>query len=324
MAEPGSLKIVCRMDLGFAELSAVFRNVPGPSLVEATSFGDLEREIPDAQGLIIYNNRYTAEVAALIRRRGRALRWIQFATAGLDNAHKFGVPDGCVVCNAADVWAPTVAEHAMALLLGLVRQVHLFERRRQGGEGSREALAGGLVSLQDFTIAVVGVGSIGREFACRAKSFGCRLIGVTRTPREVDGFDECLPLDRLHVALAQADAVVLSIALTPETRHLVGCNAFAAMKESAILINVSRGDVVDEAALIEALQDGRLAGAGLDVFSVEPLPSESPLRRLPNVILSPHVAGFGAAKTVERLVDLCHDNIARFVDGRPLRNVVEI
>lgn len=324
MVGPGSLKIVCRMTLGFAELSAAVRNAPGPSLVEATSFGDLEREIPDAQGLIIYNNSYTAEAAALIRRQGRALRWIQFASAGLDNAHRFGVPDGCLVCNAGDVWAPTVAEHAMALLLGLVRQVHLVERKRQGGEGFREALVGELVSLQDLTIAIVGVGSIGREFACRAKPFGCRLLGVTRNPRPVDGIDECLPLDRLHVALAQADAVVLSVALTPETRCLIGRNALAAMKASAILINVSRGDVVDEAALVEVLQDGRLAGAGLDVFSVEPLPSNSPLRQLPNVILSPHVAGFGAAKTVERLVDLCRDNIARFVGGRPLRNLVEV
>ena len=318
------MKVVCRMDLGFAELAAAHRNAPDITMVETKSFADLEREIPDAQGLIIYNNRYTAEVAALVERQGQALRWLQFATAGLDNAHKFGVPDHCVVCNAGDVWAPTVAEHAMALLLGLVRQVHLFERRRQGDEGLRETLVGGLVSLQDFTIAVVGVGSIGREFASRAKPFGCRLLGVTRNPRQVEGIDECLPLDRLHGALAQADAVVLSVALTPETRYLVGRDALAAMKASALLINVSRGDVVDEAALVRALQEGEIAGAGLDVFSVEPLPSESPLRHLPNVILSPHVAGFGAAKTVERLVELCRDNIARLADGRPLRNVVEL
>ena len=316
------IKFVCHVTAGFPALSAACAGMPGFSLAETKTLTELERELADADGLIVFNGDYTAEVAALAARQ--RLKWIQFATAGVDNAEKFGVPEGCLLCNAGDVWAPTVAEHALALLLGLVRQIHLLERTRLGEDWSRGALVPAMGSLQGRTLALVGVGNIGREIAVRARAFGARIVGVMRQPRSVEGIDEAVPFERLFEVLAAADAVVLSLALTPQTHHLIGCNALAAMNPSAFLINVARGGIVDEAALIEALGKGRIAGAGLDVFASEPLPLDSPLRRLPNVILSPHVAGFGNDGAEERLVDLCRDNIRRFMAGEALRNRIAL
>ena len=316
------IKIVCHVTAGFPALSAACAGMPALSLAETKTLAELERELAGAVGLIVFNGDYTAEVAALAARQ--RLRWIQFATAGVDNAEKFGVPEGCLLCNAGDVWAPTVAEHALALLLGLVRQIHLLERTRLGEDWSRVALVPAMGSLQGRTLALVGVGNIGREIAARARAFGPRIVGVMRQPRSVEGIDEAVSFERLFEALAAADAVVLSLALTAQTHHLIGREALAAMKASAFLVNVARGGIVDETALIEALGDGRIAGAGLDVFASEPLPPDSPLRGLPNVILSPHVAGFGDAGAGERLVDLCRDNIRRFMTGEVLRNRIAL
>lgn len=316
------IKIVCHVTAGFPALSAACAGMPALSLAETKTLAELERELAGADGLIVFNGDYTAEVAALAARQ--RLRWIQFATAGVDNAEKFGVPEGCLLCNAGDVWAPTVAEHALALLLGLVRQIHLLERTRLGEDWSRGALVPAMGSLQGRTLALVGVGNIGREIAARARAFGPRIVGVMRQPRSVEGIDEAVSFERLFEVLAAADAVVLSLALTAQTHHLIGREALAAMKASAFLVNVARGGIVDETALIEALGDGRIAGAGLDVFASEPLPLDSPLRGLPNVILSPHVAGFGDAGAGERLVDLCRDNIRRFMTGEVLRNRIAL
>lgn len=317
-------RVLCRMALGLPELREACAALPDLDLVEAATRAELERALPTADGLILFNSDYDAALASLIGEQGGRLQWLQFATAGVDNAVRFGVPEGCLLCNARNVWAPTVAEHVMALLLGLLRGLPLLERTRESPDWSRASLAESLGTLQGATLAIVGFGTIGQEVARRARAFGCRVVAVMRSPRALDGIDAALPMARLHEALAQADAVVLSIALTPETRHLIDRPALAAMPPSAVLINVARGDVVEEAALVEALEAGRLAGAGLDVFSVEPLPLESPLRRLPNVILSPHLAGFGDPGTVKRLVALCRDNIERFTSGRALRNQIDL
>lgn len=315
-------KIVCHVTAGFPALLTACAGMPGLSLTETKTLAELEREIAGAEGLVVFNGDYTAEVASLAARQRP--RWIQFATAGVDNAEKFGVPEGCLVCTAGDVWAPTVAEHALALLLGLVRQIHLLERTRLAEDWSRDALVPAMGSLQGRTLALVGVGNIGREIAARARAFGPRIVGVMRQPRGIEGIDEAVSFERLFEVLAAADAVLLALALTPETHHLIGREALAAMKASAFLINVARGGIVDEAGLIEALGEGRIAGAGLDVFASEPLAPDSPLRGLPNVILSPHVAGFGDDNAIERLVDLCRDNIRRFMTGEALRNRIAL
>jgi phosphoglycerate dehydrogenase-like enzyme len=180
--------------------------------------------------------------------------------------------------------------------------------------------------LAGQTVGIVGLGSIGRAVARLAKAFDMRVLGVRRSGAplecadyEVDGIFG--PLDLLNV-LAESDYVVLALPLTEETHHLIGELALRAMKPSAYRIHVSRGAVIDEAALVRALKEGEVAGAGLDVFESEPLPPESELWGMDNVIISPHIAG-GTPRYMELAVDLFCENLRRYLAGEPLRNVVD-
>ena len=318
------IKIVALTGFGIPKLAAACRSVPNLSLSVVDTLSDLASEVVDAQGLIVYNGGYSAEVAELLRKEAGALRWIQFATSGTDNAVRHGLPENVIHTNAGDAWAPAVAEHAMALLLGLGRKLPQLERARLARDWSREQLAEGLFFLNGRTLVIVGLGAIGREISSRAQAFGARVIGVSRKSQALSSIDQHLPFDRLADILPAADALILSVALTPETRHMINERSLALMKPSAVLINVSRGAVIDEAALAAALRVKQLGGAALDVFESEPLPLESPLWELDSVILSPHVAGFGHPGAIERVVALCQDNICRFMEGRPLRNVVTV
>jgi phosphoglycerate dehydrogenase-like enzyme len=176
--------------------------------------------------------------------------------------------------------------------------------------------------LEGGTLAIVGYGHIGRELARRARAFGMRIVTVTRSPRADEFVDDALPLDALHTALAQADAIVLAIALTPETTHLMGDAEFARCKPGALLVNVARGPVIDQGALVRALHDGRLGGAGVDVSDPEPLPQDDPLWSAPNVLISPHFAGSGSPRSVERIAEGVAGNLRHLISGEPLEHVV--
>jgi len=169
---------------------------------------------------------------------------------------------------------------------------------------------------------IVGYGHIGRELARRAKAFDMRVVTVSRSPRREDHVDEALPLSALHAALAQADAVVVAIALTPETTHLLGEREFAACKPGALLVNVARGPVLDQPALVRALHSGRIGAAGVDVSDPEPLPADDPLWNAPNALISPHFAGSGSPRSVQRLADGVASNLRRLMAGRELEHVV--
>jgi len=176
--------------------------------------------------------------------------------------------------------------------------------------------------LRDRTLLVLGVGSIGREVARLAGAFGMHTIGIKRTPGEVAHVDEVHPPERLRELLPHADAVVVTLPSTAATRGLVDRETIALLPPHAVLVNVGRGAVVDEEALVEALRVGRLAGAALDVFAEEPLPPESPLWDLPNVFVSPHSASNVAAEN-GRIVDLFQENIRRYLEAQPLLNLLD-
>ena len=312
------VKIVALMSVGFPELAAACQDLHDVRLTGLEAPAELAREVADADGFIVFNGQYSAEVAALLRRDAPRLRWIQFATSGWDNALRHGVPEGVAMTNAGEAWAPAVAEHALALLLGLARDLPRLERARQARDGARHGH--GLVFVKDSTVLILGLGAIGREIAVRVKALGARIIAAARRPQTHPAIDRLVPLSQLDLVLPEADAVILALALAPETHHLINAERLALMKPSAVLINVARGDILDEAALAAALGAKQLAGAGLDVYAREPLPAESPLWDLDNVILSPHVAGFGEPGALTRVVELCRDNITRFAQGAPLRN----
>lgn len=318
------MKVVCRLTAGFPELARACAGLDGAILVAPEDAQDFAREIGDAAALVVHNARYSAEIATIVNGRARRLRWIQLATQGSDALSRHGIPPGAVVTNAADVWTPAVAEHTLALLLGLVRRLPQLERNRARAEWLKEETIASLSCLRGKTLLVLGAGNIGGEVARKAKAFGMRAIGVARTARSKRPFASVVPVERLAEVLPLADALVVALPLTEKTRRLVGARELGLLKPEAVLVNVARGGIVDERALVAALATGRLAGAGLDVFEQEPPPSDHPLWRLPNVILSPHVAGYGDPEVLERLARLVRDNVARYLAGKPLRHRIEL
>jgi phosphoglycerate dehydrogenase-like enzyme len=199
-----------------------------------------------------------------------------------------------------------------------------MERGRAQGRWVQDEIRDSLSCLRTRTLVVLGMGNIGRAAARIAKTFDMRVIGVSRTPRMDARVDRAVGIEQLSDVLREADALLISVPLTPATRHLVGAGVLARLKPSAVLINVARGEVVDEAALVRALADGQLAGAGLDVFAEEPLPPDHPLWRLPNVIVSPHVGGYGDPDLLEGLARHFRANLDRFLADEPLHDRVSM
>jgi phosphoglycerate dehydrogenase-like enzyme len=257
------------------------------------------------------------------------LCWLALPSAGADSALRKGLvrPGGPTVTTASGIHAIQIGEFVFAMLLMWVRQwPAIFEqrRRRQWPDTAHWVELGGR-ELYGSTLLIVGLGAIGRRIAYLGRAFGMRILATRRsaTPGAIDpDVDELAPQSDLHRLLSGADYVVIAVPSTPETHHLIGEAELAAMTPRAFLVNIARGDVIDETALIAALQCGAIGGAGLDVFEREPLPSESPLWTLPNVILSPHLAG-SSDHYSQRLTDLFLDNLARYRAGQPLRNTVD-
>ncbi len=253
------------------------------------------------------------------------LKWGHIPWAGVDSLLDAIRQSPAVITCGKGVFDAPMADHVFALLLALSRHLHHFFRYQIAGIWRREVPDFPLTDLQGKTIGIVGLGSIGREVARRASVFGMRVLAVKRRPaalseEPVDGL--FLGYEGLRLMLPECDVLVITAALTPQTRLLIGRNELASMKRGALLINVARGALIDEQALIEALQSGHLGGAGLDVFEEEPLPPESPLWRLPNVILTPHVGGL-SERTRQRVFERFLDNLRRFLNNEPLVGVVD-
>jgi phosphoglycerate dehydrogenase-like enzyme len=250
------------------------------------------------------------------------LRWVQCMYAGageqVRNA-KLPAEDlaRIVFTSSAGVHGTTLAEFFFMGLLALRKDIRRLERLR--AERSWDHWAMG--ELNGSTLAIIGMGAIGRAMGLLGKAFGMRVLAVTRDGGAREDADASYPIGRLSEAVAQADAVALTLPGTDVTRGLFGRAAIAAMKPTAIFGNVGRGSVVDQDALIEALQRGAIAGAVLDVFTPEPLPDDNPLWTMENVIFSPHTAALSNLENA-RVVELFCDNLGRFAGGQPLRSAV--
>lgn len=253
------------------------------------------------------------------------LRWVQSSAAGAgEPAARAGLQDAdVIVTTAGGVFSDSLAEFVLGAML---HHAKAFDRLRRDREGRRwrEATVG---TLWGKTLCVVGMGSIGRAVADRARPFGMRVTGVKRAVSEEDeawnSADKLYPTEDLHAALAEADYVAVTLPGTPETRRLLDAEAIGKMKREAFFVNVGRGSVVDETALVATLAEGRLSGAALDVFEEEPLPEESPLWRMENVLLSPHATDNVPELNDPRLVDLFCENLRRYLDGEELINVLD-
>ena len=199
----------------------------------------------------------------------------------VDTLHRRGIP----LCNTRGAHAVSIAEYVLGAMLCVSYRLPLFIRNQDKALWQNVY---GIEGLEGKTLCIIGAGSIGSVIGKKAGALGMRVVGLKRSVQPLEGFDQVLPITALYETLEEADFVVLITPLTPETYHLMDSEAFSRMKPSAVFINVSRGDTVDEAALIRALQERTIAGAILDVFHTEPLPKDSPLWTMPNVLVTPH------------------------------------
>jgi len=253
-----------------------------------------------------------------------ALQWYQqFGTGG-----EWLIPfvelrqSDLVITNVSDNHYNGLAEHVLALIFALTRQLHHAVRAQANGTWFNPSWDT-LPELRGRVLLLAGVGSIGQRVAEVAAALGMVIIGLRRDPRKKSAYlDRCVTADQLLAVLPEVDVVANSLPLTPDTKHLFNAAAFSAMKESAIFVNVGRGRTVDEEALIAALQHGELGAAGLDVFDKEPLPQDSPLWDLPNVIITGHYAG-GSNPLTQRFITVFVDNLQLFLSGEPLRNIID-
>lgn len=292
------------------------------------------------------NILYSWQIPAIVPAETPHLQWIQLPSAGADHVRGLPVWNSDITITASKgIHTIPMSEHVFAMLLALVRQIPALVRAeadRVWLHDSRDAhLQFG--ELRGRTMGIIGWGKIGNGVAHMARAFGMRVIGTRWSvlmPREVPSPtnaafadtpwlepvenlpDIVYPPAQLHEVLAQSDVVVVILPLTSETEGLLAEAEFRAMKRGALFLNIGRGAVAQEDALIHALQSGQLGGAGLDVFTQEPLPSSSPLWSMPHVIISPHVGGM-SDRTSERAARFFAVNLSRYLEGQPLLNVVD-
>lgn len=312
------MKLVIASDEGDLYFDELIRSIPGLEVVVAASPAEALPHVADAD---VYYGRPSDELVAAAPN----LKLIQAQSAGVDFLMKMPAlaASDIPLANTRGAHAPSIAEHTFALLLALTRgfpacsgwQRKKYWARSEGYRMPREVMGS--------TMGIFGYGQIGRAIAQRAVGFGMKVIAVDAQPQTGAPYvDEVWPVSRFHDMLAEADAVAIAAPYTRETHHIFDDAAFERMKPSAYLVAVSRGGIIDEDALLRALDAGRLAGAGLDVAEMEPLAEQSALWDHPNVILTPHLAGSSTQKE-RRCVEILRENILRLQRGDELVNLVD-
>ncbi len=299
-------RIKARMEPKFAALRFFSSRDPADALALA----------PEANAMVGYGHHFSEDLL----RRAPKLEWIQSLTTGTDAILKLrSLKPSVIVTSTAGMHAPQMSEMTFLHMLVLARNyVRMLDNQRSGTwERWPQPL------LYRKTVVILGVGAIALGLAKRCRAFEMEVIGVTSTPRALPDFDRVMPRGDLERAAALADFLIALVPLSPQTRHIVNAEVFAAMKPSAFFINLARGGVCDEDALLRALEQKRIAGAGLDVFQNDPLPKDSPLWRAPNLVVTPRLGGISDIYQ-QQLLPYLEANLASFAAGRPgdMLNVV--
>jgi len=315
------LKALLLADFGKPYYPALRKAFPSVDLAEAYDDAETRRHIVDSEIVFGY---LTAEQFD----QNRRLRWIQTLDAGMEglfNRVPQVIDSDVVVTNARGAGAPMIGEHAVALMLALSRQLPRFWKDKQDHRWDQDGALQAVEYLGDKTCGIVGFGKSGRETGWRAKALGMNVIAVDKHPVDGDPIvDEVWPLERLEDLLRQSDYVVVTVPYSPENENLIGEAQLGLMKRTARLVVTSRGRIVEHKSLVKAVKSGAIAGAGLDTVIKEPLPSDNELWELPNVIITPHIAGNAEAKLLdERTVRIFEQNLGRFLAGKQLVNVVD-
>jgi phosphoglycerate dehydrogenase-like enzyme len=316
------------------DLERIRAAAPGARLVTVSVEGLADGPLDDVE--VMLRGWLSSDAFDRLLARAPHLAWVHSATSGVERAlTPAALERGLVVTNARGVFSRPIAEYVLMMILAVSRRLpQLLELQR---ERTWQPLEG--AELRDVTVGIIGLGSIGRAVGALASAFGCRVVAIRRRPERDGGAGDAdehdddrvlgeAMLDRvggpetLPELLGESDFIVLAAPLTAETEDLIDDETLALVKPGAWLINVARGRLVDERALLRALRDGPLGGAVLDTFRDEPLPAMSSFYELPNVIVTPHTA-WSSGRVLDRSVELFCDNLRRFATGEPLLNVVD-
>ena len=288
---------------------------PRVKAVAAHSDEDLLLEIPDAE--VVYGRLPRTPFL-----KARRLRWVQSIGVGFETMlYPEMIDSDVVITNTAGAFDAAMAEQTLAFMLAHARGLMHFERDRKGRVWDRHTDS--VTQIHGKTACVLGLGSIGRSIAVRLDALGLAVTAVdAQVATPPAGVSRLFKADELLHAVADADYVVVALPETESTRGIVDAACFNRMRETAFLVNIARGPIVNEADLVRALQEKRIAGAGLDVFEEEPLPDSSPLWDMPNVVFAPHSAGY-SPEGRGNILRIFKENLRRFLDGDPLMNVVD-
>lgn len=304
-------------------LAALRARFPALTFTPADDAATLAREMADAD---VFFGFHLAD--ALVERASR-LRWIQSASAGIEQSLTPAVRARDIrLTNGAGIAAAGIAEHVLGVMLAFTRHLHVAVRLQAARRWDRRSVMLGTgTPLRDFAgsrVVVLGLGPIGLAVGARASALGAIVRGLRRRPQleAPPAFERVVGREGLDDLLRWGDFVVVAVPHTADTERMIGARELALLRREAHLVNIARGSVIDETALVDTLRRGAIAGAGLDVFEEEPLPSANPLWELPNVIITPHVSG-SVPRYLERAAELFTDNLERFLSGRPLRNEVD-
>ena len=311
------MKIVTSYNLSAEDLALAGAVAPKACLVAATTDEDKVRELEDADAFFGFGIKPEMIGGA------KKLRWIQLSYVGAESVLCPELLNSDIVLtNARGATAVNISEHVMSLILAFTRTLHVSmkNQRDKFWEDFRNLP---VLEISGETLGIIGLGNIGLQVAKRAHAFNMRILAVDPTQTEKPDYVESLwKTDRLHDMLGQSDFVAICCPLTPQTKGILGAPEFHAMKSTAILVTIGRGQIIDQEALVKALQTTEIAGAGLDVTDPEPLPLDSPLWEMDNVIITPHHAG-ASPKSWARIFNLFCENLRRFVASETLTNVVD-
>lgn len=324
------LSALCALGLSAQTLKILAMGVAPEEIREFQAVSNKVRIVPvtkdNVMQEIVDADAFIGTITPQMVRAGKKLRWTAIRSAGVETVlHKSGGTDlrdsKIILTNNQIVQGPEIADHALAMLLALTRNIPKFIQMRESGKwvGGRE----GLLELKDKTAVVIGVGGIGLQIAIRAWAFGMNVVGVDPEDIPMSPFwQKVVKPDQLDEVLPGADAVFISAPHTPLSHKMMGPAQFELMKKDSYFIAVSRGGLYDLPSLVKALDSGRLAGAGVDVTDLEPLPQGNSLWKFSNVIVTPHIAG-RSDQDRSRMLGTVKENIKRFGEGKPLINVVD-
>lgn len=253
-----------------------------------------------------------------------AIRWQHTPSAGVNHLlTPTSLSRDLILTNSAGVHAIPIAEFVLALMLDYVKnlkRLHDLQAEHHWDYRWKDGIF--LQELLEATVLIIGAGGIGQAIAQRASGFGMKVWGSRRHPEPSPYFEKIVGADQWHPLLSEADFVVLALPLTPATKNIINTEVLRSMRRSAYLINIARGALVDETALLTALTEGWIAGAGIDAFATEPLPADHPFWSVPNLFVTPHIS-WSSPRTRTRTIDFFLENLHRYQTGQPLRNVVD-